>query len=129
MPLYGLTADDLREYALAGSPPVDLSAYTDEECLRLLTTANRFINANDDQLIGSRTDRDQPDAYPRRNLRINGFDYLDDEIPSVVKECVPEQFLYIYNIHKLFCIIVYGCVEQSKLHFFRNRLIVVFGNF
>jgi len=88
MPLYGITAAEFREYALAGSPSVDLSAYSDDDCLRLLTGANRFVNSQDDKLIGTRTDRDQPDAYPRRDLRINGHSFADDEIPAIVKEVV-----------------------------------------
>jgi len=52
----------------------------------LLERASQYIDSIDDKLIGKRTERDQDHAYPRRDLKINGFYFADDEIPNIVKQ-------------------------------------------
>lgn len=59
----------------------------DEECLVMLNKASLFIDSQDDRLIGKRADRNQPHAYPRSGLVINGWKYEPDEIPDIVKKC------------------------------------------
>jgi len=75
---------DFRDYAqsIGVSLPDD-----DDAVLILLTRASDFIDSKEPDLRGQRTERDQPHAYPRRNLVVNGFAYADDEIPELVKRC------------------------------------------
>jgi hypothetical protein len=73
---------DFRAYAESAGATVPSD---DDDCEALLVQASRVIDSKEPRLIGSRTDRDQAYAYPRRKLVINGFEYGDQEIPDIVK--------------------------------------------
>jgi hypothetical protein len=56
---------------------------TDETDSHLVRAA-RFIDSMELRLKGTRVDRDQPMAYPRKNLVIDGYPWAEDEIPRQV---------------------------------------------
>lgn len=47
----------------------------------LLVKAGEYINVQEPRLKGDRVERDQPMAYPRNNLTIEGWDWSNTEIP------------------------------------------------
>lgn len=53
----------------------------------VLIKAGHYINSKEGQLKGYLVERDQPMAYPRTNLNIEGFDWSDVEIPRQVILC------------------------------------------
>ena len=52
-----------------------------------LVKAGLFIGSHEDSLKGSLTNRDQPMAFPRSGLVLEGFSWGSDEIPRQVKLC------------------------------------------
>ena len=87
-----VTLDEYRAYAVEHGHEVPED---DQEANVQLVRASQFIDSKEAQLIGRRTDRDQPHAYPRDGLRIDGFTYDSEEIPSLVKNCQMELALEI----------------------------------
>jgi len=79
-----VTVAEFREFAEGMGATLPAS---DTECLILLNKASLFIDSQDDKLKGTRTERNQPYAYPRKNLEILGWKYDADEIPDMVKKC------------------------------------------
>jgi len=49
-----------------------------------LRKAAIFIGTFEGRLKGSLVERDQPLAYPRKDLVLEGFEYADNEIPRIV---------------------------------------------
>jgi hypothetical protein len=67
---------EVAEYiAYAAEGGVDLSATPVADLTAQLTQAVRLIDSVDGQLKGKRIDREQPHAYPRRDLTLQGFDW------------------------------------------------------
>ena len=52
-----------------------------------LINAAIYLDSKEPQLKGTRTDRDQPLAYPRTDLVLEGFEWESDEIPRQVILC------------------------------------------
>jgi hypothetical protein len=50
----------------------------------------KFIDAHESKLKGIKTERDQSLSFPRYNLRINGWSWNTDEIPTEAKNCQME---------------------------------------
>lgn len=61
-----------------------------------LVKACEFINSHEESLKGDRVSRDQPTAYPRKNLVLEGFSWGSDEIPRQVILC---QLAVALDIH------------------------------
>lgn len=61
-----------------------------------LVKAAEFIGAHEGNLKGDRVERDQPLAYPRKNLVLEGFEWKADEIPRQVILC---QMALALDIH------------------------------
>ena len=82
-----VTVQEYRDYAarLGITLPAD-----DVDVTIQLEKATDYIDSKEQYLIGSRTERDQDHAYPRKGLIVNGFVYPDDEDPDIVKKCQME---------------------------------------
>jgi hypothetical protein len=61
-----------------------------------LVQAAEFIGAHEPNLKGDKVARDQPLAYPRKNLVLEGFEWKADEIPRQVILC---QMALALDIH------------------------------
>ena len=87
-----VTVQEYRNYAdvFGITVPAD-----DADVTIQLEKASAYIDSKEQYLIGSRTERDQDHAYPRKGLIINGFVYPDDEDPDIVKKCQMELALEI----------------------------------
>ena len=87
-----VTVQEYRDYAdvFGVTVPAD-----DADVTIQLEKASAYIDSKEPYLIGSRTERDQDHAYPRKGLIINGFVYPDDEDPDIVKKCQMELALEI----------------------------------
>lgn len=62
-----------------------------------LIKAAQFINSKGPRLKGDLVDRDQPMAFPRTNLSLEGFAWADTEIPRQVILC---QLALALDIHQ-----------------------------
>ena len=82
-----VTVQEYRDYAdvFGVTVPAD-----DADVTIQLERASSYIDSKEQYLIGSRTERDQDHAYPRKGLIVNGFVYPDDEDPDIVKKCQME---------------------------------------
>lgn len=77
------TRAELVEYAESVGITVPDSSTSDVH----LRVACEFINQHEANLLGARVQRDQPTAFPRYGLEINGFSYSSSEIPEILKKC------------------------------------------
>ena len=82
-----VTVQKYRDYAARLGITIPAA---DEDVTIQLEKATDYIDSKEQYLIGSRTERDQDHAYPRKGLIINGFVYPDDEDPDIVKKCQME---------------------------------------
>lgn len=71
-----VTVDEYVAYAAEIGKNVD-----DDLAERDLIMAARFIDGHEGQLKGTRLTRDQPMAWPRRDVEIDGWWWADTEIP------------------------------------------------
>lgn len=78
-------AEFIAYASLIGTTIVD-----DEDADVLLIKAMKFIDAHESKLKGIKTERDQSLSFPRYNLRINGWSWNTDEIPTEAKDCQME---------------------------------------
>lgn len=60
-----------------------------------LIKAAQYINDHEDNLKGTKTDRDQPMAFPRSGLEIEGWYWTNEEIPRQVILC---QYAYALDV-------------------------------
>lgn len=88
---YVSRADYIAYAATLGITIADVDA-TDSQ----LRKATQYIDQHEDNLKGVLVERDQPLAYPRGSLSINGWYWASDEIPRNVILC---QMAYALDIN------------------------------
>lgn len=78
-----VTQADFATYAAS----IGAAVGTVEEQKLALRSAAIFIGTYEGRLKGELVERDQPLAFPRKDLTIQGFSWSDDEIPRQVILC------------------------------------------
>jgi len=69
----------------------------DEDADAELVEASQFIDSFERSMVGKKTDRDQPMAFPRYDVVIEDYYWDSDEIPRQVELC---QMAYALQIHQ-----------------------------
>jgi hypothetical protein len=72
---------------IAFAASVGVAIPDDEAADVELVKAAQFINSKEGRLKGSRVSRDQPLAYPRKDLELEGWSWSSSEIPRQVLSC------------------------------------------